>query len=100
MDLTHILFGGDALTRANPINVENYFTAQRAPDMWFGDELPPTYQDYLNDPQVKQARAFVAYQILQTVAQAEQRKTLMSASPKQRKQFAKQYAAAMAQQHG
>jgi hypothetical protein len=100
MDLTNILFQGNAVERAFPIFIEEHFTPQRAPDMWFGDELPPTYQDYLNSPEVKQAKAFVAFQILQCLAEVEQRNALANASPKQRKAYAKQFANAMRQKAG
>jgi len=63
-DLTHRI-AEDML----PLPVEKFFTAQRAPDMWFSDELPPTYQDCLNDPRVQQARWTVAMQIAQVAAQ-------------------------------
>jgi hypothetical protein len=42
----------------------------------YGDLLPPTYQEDINHPMVKQANAMVAFQILQFLAQTEQRKLL------------------------
>lgn len=58
-----------------PLPVTKFFTAQRAapnPETgdggtWFGDELPPTQQDYLNSPEVRQAQAFVTLQALQQI---------------------------------
>lgn len=51
-----------------------YFTDQRCPDgMWFGDELPPTLQDYLNDPKIQQAQQIAKLQALMDVYQSEQR---------------------------
>lgn len=71
-DLIHRI-GEDML----PLPVEKFFTTARAPDMWFGDELPPTLQAYLNDPAVQQARWIARHQILTAAAkftarQAEQ----------------------------
>lgn len=91
MDLTHILFGGDAITRSRYFRIEDW-VAEHV------DELPYTYHDYLNSPEVKQAKAFVAYQILQANLQAEQAKVMVGSTPKQRKKFMKEYAHAMRQQ--
>lgn len=55
-----------------PLPVENFFTAQRAPDFWCGDELPPTFQAYLADPQVQQAKWLFRYQIAQAAAKSEE----------------------------
>lgn len=55
-----------------PFPVEKFFTAQRAPDgMWFGDELPPTLQDTLNDPQVQQAKWLFKYQVAMATAKSD-----------------------------
>jgi hypothetical protein len=51
----------------------------------FGDQLPPTYLEDLNHPAVKQARAVIAFQILQTLVQVEQRKMLQANPKKARK---------------
>lgn len=75
-------------------DVYRFFTPQRAPDMWFSDELPPTYQDYLNSPEVRQARNYTTFQILQTLGQIEQRK-MLQADPKMRKQYARHLAQQM-----
>lgn len=56
-----------------PLNILCHFTPQRAaanPEtddggQWFGDELPPSYQDVLNNPRVAQARMLMAYQMMQ-----------------------------------
>ena len=75
-----------------PIPIYAFFTPQRAPDgQWFGDELPPSIQDYLNSPNVKMARDFTRYQILTELAQAEQRR-MIAADPKMRKQAARNLA--------
>lgn len=55
-----------------PLPPEKFFTDQRAPDMWFSDELPPTYQAQMNSPLLTQSKAMLAYQILRQLAQAEQ----------------------------
>jgi hypothetical protein len=55
-----------------PLNPLCHFAPQRAapnPEtgdggQWFGDELPPSYQDFLNSPRVQQARMLMAYQML------------------------------------
>jgi hypothetical protein len=47
----------------------------------FGDLLPPSYQDDLNNPMVKQARIMVAFQILNSLAENEQRR-MMAANPR------------------
>lgn len=56
-----------------PFPVEHFFTPQRAPDMWFGDELPPTLQDELRNPLVTQSKLMLRYQILHGLAEGEQR---------------------------
>lgn len=55
-----------------PLAPEKFFTAQRAPDMWFADELPPTLQDEMRSPAVTQSKAMVAFQILRQLAMTEQ----------------------------
>jgi hypothetical protein len=55
-----------------PLDPLGYFAPQRAapnPETgdggcWFGDELPPSYQDFLNTPRVQQARMLMMYQML------------------------------------
>jgi hypothetical protein len=59
-----------------PLPPEKFFTAQRAPDMWFGDELPPTYQDAMRSPLVTQSKFMVAAQIRQNLAQHAQRQAI------------------------
>jgi ABC-type lipoprotein release transport system permease subunit len=90
IDLMHNLWP-DPVERALPFPVEHFFTPQRAPDMWFGDELPPTIQDYLNEPQVKQAKAFMTFQVLQQIAQSEQRALMRNAPPKEEQKLVKKY---------
>lgn len=57
-----------------PLPPEKFFTKQRAPDMWFADELPPTVQAEMNSPLVTQSKAMLAYQILQQLAQTERQR--------------------------
>lgn len=54
-----------------PLPAQAFFTEQRAPDMWFGDELPPTYQDFLNRPDVQQSQMVSTYRMLQQMAQSD-----------------------------
>ena len=58
-----------------PLPAEQFFTAARAPDMWFGDQLPPTYQDYLDSPQVQQAKWLARYQMSVAAERFERRVT-------------------------
>jgi hypothetical protein len=79
-----------------PLDWRQFFAPQRAapnPETgdggkWFGDELPPTYQDYLNRPQVRQAQAIASIQMLQTIQQSEQR-AMLAADPQTRKAYAR-----------
>lgn len=57
-----------------PMPVEKFFTPQRAPDMWFGDELPPTVQALMHSPFVVQAKQMAAYRIHQSLAAIARRK--------------------------
>jgi hypothetical protein len=59
-----------------PLPPEKFFTAQRAPDMWFADELPPTYQAEMASPVVTQAKAMMAFQVLQKLAMAERQRAV------------------------
>lgn len=56
-----------------PLPLEQFFTAQRADDMWFGDELPPTIQAELRSPLVTQSKTMFRMGVLQVCARAEQR---------------------------
>lgn len=56
-----------------PLPPEKFFTAQRAPDMWFADELPPTMQEQMLSPLVTQPKMMIAFQISQQLAVANQR---------------------------
>ena len=58
-----------------PLPPEKFFTAQRAQDMWFGDELPPTDQAAMRSPLVTQSKMMVRMQLNQIVAQGQQRRT-------------------------
>lgn len=50
-----------------PLPPEKFFAPQRAPDMWFGDELPPTLQAEMRSPLVTQSKMMLRYQALQTL---------------------------------
>lgn len=56
-----------------PFPPEAFFTAQRAPDMWFADELPPTLQDEMRSPLVTQSKLMFQYQVMQSLAVADRR---------------------------
>jgi hypothetical protein len=56
-----------------PLSPEKFFTAQRAPDMWFGDELPPTVQAEMRSPLVTQSKWMMRVQVQQNLAQHAQR---------------------------
>lgn len=59
-----------------PFPVERFFTMQRAPDMWFGDELPPTAQAEMLSPLVTQTKLMVRQQLMQTVMMGQHRATV------------------------
>jgi hypothetical protein len=50
-----------------PMAWQRWFTPQRAPDMWFGDELPPTLQAQVASPYVQQSMWMVQHQVRQTL---------------------------------
>jgi hypothetical protein len=56
-----------------PLPPEKFFTAQRAPDMWFGDELPPTVQAEMRSPLVTQSKWMMRVQVQQNLARHAQR---------------------------
>lgn len=49
-----------------PFPPEGFFTMQRAPDMWFGDELPPTIQALMASPFVTQAKMMAQVSLRQS----------------------------------
>jgi hypothetical protein len=53
-----------------PFTWQQFFTPQRAPDMWFGDELPPTLQEQVMNPAVQQAQWIAQFQAQQTLQRA------------------------------
>lgn len=59
-----------------PFSVETLFTPQRAADMWFGDELPPTWQDEMRGPAMLQAKFMLSQHVLRALVQGEQRATV------------------------
>lgn len=61
-----------------PLPAETLFTPQRAPDMWFGDELPPTMQEQMNSPTVQQAKFIVQYQLRQQFENAQRHAQAMA----------------------
>jgi hypothetical protein len=90
-----------------PLAWQQFFAEQRAapnPETgdggtWFGDELPPTYQDYLNRPTVRQAQAIASLQMLQQIQQSEQR-AMAQADPATRKAYARRMVENLRQQQG
>jgi hypothetical protein len=88
-----------------PLPWQQFFHDQRAapnPEtddggMWFGDELPPTYQDFLNSPRVRQAQMMSTLQLLQQISQSEQQ-AVARLGPAAQKRYAKEVAKRMAQQ--
>lgn len=62
-----------------PLPPEKFFTMQRAPDMWFGDELPPTMQAEMLNPLVTQSKLMLQYQIMQQLARGEQHQMMENA---------------------
>lgn len=67
-----------------PMAPEKFFTMQRAADMWFGDELPPTVQDEMRSPLVTQPKMMAAFQITQQLQRAEQHRLVELEQFKQR----------------
>ena len=67
-----------------PLPVEKFFTAQRAPDMWFSDELPPTVQALMHSPMIVQAKQAAAMQLYQQLM-VKERNDLQRAEMKRRK---------------
>lgn len=61
-----------------PLPPEKFFTMQRAPDMWFGDELPPTYQAEMASPVVLQSKLILRYQLMQQLATEERREMVQA----------------------
>lgn len=56
-----------------PLSPLCLFTQQRAPDMWFPDELPPTLQAEMSNPQVAQSRMMLGLQIMKGAFTHQQR---------------------------
>lgn len=53
-----------------PMPWERFFSPQRAPDMWFPDELPPTYQEQVSSPLVTQSKWMLAHTVNQHLAES------------------------------
>jgi hypothetical protein len=75
-------------TFSDPGSFFRLLVAQHFTKHEYGDRLPPTYQDDVNHPMAKQARVMVAFQMLQNLAQIEQRK-MMKANPRKARQALK-----------
>jgi hypothetical protein len=71
--------------RILPLPLESFFTPQRASDMWFGDELPPTIQDQLRSPAVTQAKMMLGMQVLQSNAVGERRRAALAEQARRRR---------------
>lgn len=56
-----------------PMPWEKFFSPQRAPDMWFGDELPPTLQAQVLNPFVQQSKLMLQHTVAQGVEQGMRR---------------------------
>lgn len=67
-----------------PLPPEKFFTDQRAPDMWFGDELPPTVQAEMLSPLVTQSKMMIRMQVMQSLAQVERRHIMTAEQFKRR----------------
>lgn len=52
-----------------PMPWERFFTAQRAADMWFSDELPPTLQEQVSSPIVTQSKWMLQHTVNQQLAE-------------------------------
>jgi hypothetical protein len=61
-----------------PMCPERWFTMQRADDMWFGDELPPTYQALMRSPAIVQAKFMLRQAICKALAEGEQRREVLA----------------------
>lgn len=78
----------EMLNKWLPFSWERFFSPQRAKDMWFGDELPPTLQDQVNSPFVQQSKWMMAHTLRQSLeagmrrdaAMAEQRRVASARS--------------------
>lgn len=78
----------ELLNKWLPMSWERFFSPQRAPDMWFSDELPPTYQDQVNSPFVQQSKWMMTHTLRQSyeaglrreAAMAEQRRIASAGS--------------------
>lgn len=77
-----------------PLDWRQFFADEKAPPnpetsdcgMWFGNELPPTYQEFLRSPRVQQSQMITTMQMAQRIQQSEQQ-FVMSMDPKQRKAY-------------
>lgn len=67
-----------------PLSFERFFTAQRADDMWFGDELPPTAQAEMRSPLVLQSKLMLRHQVLTQLANAERRQIAAAETARRR----------------
>jgi hypothetical protein len=61
-----------------PMPWERFFTPQRAADMWFSDELPPTVQDMVLSPLVTQSKWMLQHTINQQLAEGMRRQAALN----------------------
>lgn len=88
-----------------PLDWREFFADEKAPPnpetsdggMWFGNELPPTYQDFLRSTRVQQSQMITTMQMMQKIQQSEQQ-AVMQLDPKARKAYFANMARQMAAQ--
>jgi hypothetical protein len=61
-----------------PMAWQRWFTPQRAPDMWFSDELPPTYQAQVASPYVQQSMWMIGHQVRQSLEQGVRQRAALA----------------------
>lgn len=67
-----------------PLTWESFFTPQRAADMWFGDELPPTLQDQVRSPFVQQSKWMIQHTMRQTLEAGLRRNAALAEQGRQK----------------
>jgi hypothetical protein len=61
-----------------PFSWEGFFSPQRAADMWFGDELPPTLQAEVNSPFVQQSKWMMQHTLRQSLESGLRRRAAVN----------------------
>lgn len=61
-----------------PLHWTQCFAPQRAPDMWFGDELPPTLQADVMSPLVQQSMWMIQHTVRQTLERGMRRQAALA----------------------